>query len=243
MIIKQFPKDLLPENTLNVHSIFKSIQGEGIHSGRETLFIRLSGCPFRCSYCDEKQSLIPKENNITSFENILSKIDDFLFYNSGKYIEFTGGSPEWQQDNLIKLIKIIKERFNDSAYISIQASGGILIEEPEIYDSIKVDYKHNIPFVNDFSIFDENDEIKFVIGPNSFTHNEFIKLMYKISDYIKANIIITAESSLNENVLSEVSRWKDLTEWYIDNVEIFNKHKIIVLPRLQQLYWYNMKNK
>ena len=67
--------------------------------------------------------------------------------------------------------------------------------------------------------------------------------MYLIGDSIKANIIITAESSLNENVLSEVSRWKDLTEWFINNEGIFNKHKIIVLPRLQQLYWYNMKNK
>ncbi len=141
------------------------------------------------------------------------------------------------------MIKIIRERFNDSAYISIQASGGILIKEPEIYDSIKVDYKHNIPFVNDFSIFDENDEIKFVIGPNSFTHLDFINLMYLIGDNIRPNIIITAESSLNENVLSEVSRWKDLTEWFINNEGIFNKHKIIVLPRLQQLYWYNMKNK
>lgn len=242
-MIKPFPTYLLPENTLNVHSIFKSIQGEGIHSGRETLFIRLSGCPFRCSYCDENQSLMPKENNITSFENILSKIDDFLFSSCGKYIEFTGGSPEWQQNNLIKLIKIIKERFKDSAYISIQASGGILIKEPEIYHSIKVDYKHNIPFVNDFSIFDENDEIKFVIGPNSFTHENFINIIKEKGDDIKANIIITAESSLNENVLNEVIRWKNLTEWYLDNKEIMNKHKIIVLPRLQQLYWYNMKNK
>lgn len=242
-MIKPFPEHLLQENTLNIHSIFKSIQGEGIHSGRETLFIRLSGCPFRCKYCDEKQSLVPKENNITPFEHILNKIDDFLYSNGGKYIEFTGGSPEWQQDNLIKLIKIIRERFNDSAYISIQASGGIVIQDYEIYDSIKVDYKHNITFVNDFSIFDENDEIKFVIGPNSFTHLDFINLMEEVGDSIKANIIITAESSLNENILSEVCRWKDLTEWFIDNEEILNKHKIIVLPRLQQLYWYNMKNK
>ncbi len=76
-MIKPFPEHLLQENTLNVHSIFKSIQGEGVHSGRETLFIRLSGCPFRCKYCDEKQSLIPKENNITTFEDILNKIDNF----------------------------------------------------------------------------------------------------------------------------------------------------------------------
>ncbi|MFA5771007.1 MAG: 7-carboxy-7-deazaguanine synthase QueE, partial [Patescibacteria group bacterium] len=42
------------EKTINIIEKFKSIQGEGIHSGLPTFFIRLAGCNLRCSYCDTK---------------------------------------------------------------------------------------------------------------------------------------------------------------------------------------------
>src|SRR5947209_159617 len=43
----------------NVSELFVSFQGEGVHAGRRQLFARLGGCPLRCRYCDEPESLVP----------------------------------------------------------------------------------------------------------------------------------------------------------------------------------------
>jgi organic radical activating enzyme len=43
----------------NVSELFVSFQGEGPHAGRRQLFVRLGGCPLRCRYCDEPESLVP----------------------------------------------------------------------------------------------------------------------------------------------------------------------------------------
>jgi organic radical activating enzyme len=43
----------------NVSEIFVSFQGEGLHAGRRHLFVRLGGCPLRCRYCDQPESLVP----------------------------------------------------------------------------------------------------------------------------------------------------------------------------------------
>jgi organic radical activating enzyme len=43
----------------NVSQLFVSFQGEGPHAGRRQLFVRLGGCPLRCRYCDEPESLVP----------------------------------------------------------------------------------------------------------------------------------------------------------------------------------------
>jgi len=43
----------------NVSEMFVSFQGEGLHAGRRHLFVRLGGCPLRCRYCDQPESLVP----------------------------------------------------------------------------------------------------------------------------------------------------------------------------------------
>jgi 7-carboxy-7-deazaguanine synthase len=46
----------------NVSALFVSFQGEGVHAGRRQLFVRMAGCPLRCRYCDEPESLVPVES-------------------------------------------------------------------------------------------------------------------------------------------------------------------------------------
>src|SRR5215470_14292384 len=43
----------------NVSEVFVSLQGEGTHAGRRHLFVRFGGCPLRCRYCDQPESLSP----------------------------------------------------------------------------------------------------------------------------------------------------------------------------------------
>lgn len=49
----------MPAASGNVSELFVSFQGEGLHVGRRQLFIRLGGCPLRCRYCDQPESLVP----------------------------------------------------------------------------------------------------------------------------------------------------------------------------------------
>jgi len=49
----------MPAGSGNVSELFVSFQGEGVHAGRRQLFVRLGGCPLRCRYCDEPESLVP----------------------------------------------------------------------------------------------------------------------------------------------------------------------------------------
>ena len=51
-MVQQQRDDLAPESRLRVTEIFYSIQGESRPSGWPTVFVRLTGCPLRCQYCD-----------------------------------------------------------------------------------------------------------------------------------------------------------------------------------------------
>ena len=59
-------------NTLIINEIFYSIQGESSRSGFPTTFVRLTGCPLRCSYCDTEYAF--KNGLKMSFDDIISTI-------------------------------------------------------------------------------------------------------------------------------------------------------------------------
>lgn len=73
---------------LNIKEIFYSLQGEGLNTGRAAIFIRLSGCNLKCSYCDtDFKNGIPM-----SVEEIEKVIDEY----PGHFIIWTGGEPTLQ---------------------------------------------------------------------------------------------------------------------------------------------------
>ena len=72
-------------SNLIINEIFYSIQGESLSAGLPTIFIRLTGCPLRCQYCDTSYAFT--EGRKMSFQEI---IDDIKKYNC-KNITITGG--------------------------------------------------------------------------------------------------------------------------------------------------------
>ena len=70
-----------------VNEIFYSLQGESSRVGLPTIFIRLTGCPLRCQYCDTEYAFTNGEK--VSLKAILNKIKKF----PTKYITVTGGEP------------------------------------------------------------------------------------------------------------------------------------------------------
>ena len=77
-----------------VHSVFRSIQGEGVHTGMPATFVRFQGCNLRCSFCDTKYTWDPEGGDEWTGEELTKIINDTR--RSGDLLIFTGGEPLMQ---------------------------------------------------------------------------------------------------------------------------------------------------
>ncbi len=103
---------------LRVNEIFKSIQGESSYAGIPSVFVRLTGCNLRCSYCDTTYAY--DEGTEMSVNEILSTIKGY----GCKNVCITGGEP-LLQSSIIKLIDLLKK----SHYkIFVETGGSINID-------------------------------------------------------------------------------------------------------------------
>src|SRR6476619_558983 len=98
---------------LKISEIFNSIQGEGTFSGTSCIFLRLSTCNLKCSWCDTKYTWdwdnydINKEIKEFNIEQVVEKI---LGFSNINHIVITGGEPLLQQDKLVLLITLLNEK-------------------------------------------------------------------------------------------------------------------------------------
>ena len=184
--------------TLIINEIFYSIQGETSRSGIPTTFVRLTGCPLRCSYCDTKYAF--KDGIKKSFDEVLFEINQ----NKTKYITITGGEPLAQKNILLFMKELCDLKYS----VSIETSNAYTIEEIDPRVSIILDIKtpasneaeKNI--VENYNHLKSIDEIKFVIcNLSDFNWSK---------DYIKKyNLISTCQiifsPSYEEMPLSELA--------------------------------------
>jgi 7-carboxy-7-deazaguanine synthase len=167
----------------NISEIFYSLQGEATFSGLPTVFIRLVGCPLRCSYCDSEYAFYG--NNILSFEQILTTINNY----PSKRVCITGGEP-LAHNSCLKLIdELIKLNFE----VSIETSGALDIQNINPKCHIVMDIK--TPSSNEvdknllanLNYLKPNDEVKFVIG----TIDDFNFSWDFISKYQLKNVLFS----------------------------------------------------
>ena len=145
--------------TLIINEIFYSIQGETSRSGIPTTFVRLTGCPLRCSYCDTKYAF--KDGIKKSFDEVLFEINQ----NKTKYTTITGGEPLAHKNILLFMKELCDLKYS----VSIETSNAYTIEEIDSRVSIILDIKtpasneaeKNI--VENYNHLKSTDEIKFVI--------------------------------------------------------------------------------
>ncbi len=105
-------------NILRVNEIFKSIQGESTYAGIPCVFVRLTGCNLRCSYCDTTYAY--EEGIDMSVNEIIKEIDGY----SCKNVCITGGEPLLQR-NVNKLINLLKTK---SYKIFVETNGAFNID-------------------------------------------------------------------------------------------------------------------
>lgn len=101
--------------TLRVFEIFHSLQGESSRIGLPTVFVRLTGCPMRCVYCDTAYAFSGGSN--MSLDEIMVKVAEF----GAKYVTVTGGEPLAQKECLVLLKQLC-----DAGYeVSLETGGAI----------------------------------------------------------------------------------------------------------------------
>ncbi len=152
------PDDAEPK--LKVNEIFYSIQGESRTIGLPTLFIRLTGCPLRCTYCDTAYAF--KGGEWMSFEQILDKVREY----QPQYITLTGGEPLAHKYSLPLLNLLCDEDYE----VSLETSGAIDIAkvDPRVVKVMDLktpssgEMERNL--YGNIKHLDPQDQIKFVIG-------------------------------------------------------------------------------
>ncbi len=108
-------------NKININELFYSIQGEGKTVGQPRLFIRLSGCNYRCRFCDSKyhQKINYKNDSLIEDSTIFSLKEIKTIPIFDKWC-ITGGEPLIQQDAIIKMIKKYQPK-----WVEIETNGSI----------------------------------------------------------------------------------------------------------------------
>ncbi len=150
-------------DSLNINEIFYSLQGEALEVGLPSVFIRLTGCPLRCSYCDTKYAF--KGNNLIAINDIVTEVEK---YNT-KHVCVTGGEPLAQKNCNILLDILISKDYK----VSLETSGSIDIDNVDDRVSIVMDIKtpssgesKQNKYIN-IAKLQTNDQLKFVIGSKS----------------------------------------------------------------------------
>jgi 7-carboxy-7-deazaguanine synthase len=144
---------------LKIYEIFYSLQGESSRIGLPTVFVRLTGCPMRCTYCDTEYAFSGGSNMEVS--SILREVEKY----GTKYVTVTGGEPLAQKECLVLLKSLC-----DAGYsVSLETGGAMNIDPVDERVSVVLDIKtpgsneeKNMLWSN-IDLLKPSDEIKFVL--------------------------------------------------------------------------------
>ena len=184
---------------LRITEIFHSLQGESRTSGYTTVFIRLTGCPLRCEYCDTTYAF--KGGEWFSFEQILKEVKKY----NVKYVTVTGGEP-LAQTRCINLLQLLC----DEGYeVSLETSGALDISKVDPRVSRVMDLKtpaskeESKNLYSNIELLTSHDQLKFVICDR----NDYDWAVDKIKEYDLLNrcevIFSTSHQQLKPHQLAD----------------------------------------
>ncbi|MCE1189902.1 MAG: radical SAM protein [Ignavibacteria bacterium] len=164
---------------LRVNEIFYSIQGESTFAGLPCIFIRLTYCNLRCSYCDTEYAF--HEGTDLTVEQIIAEIAQY----NCKLVEVTGGEPLVQPE----CPELITSLHNSGYQVLLETGGSLPIANVDPRTHVIMDLKcpsSNMEKKNlyeNISFLRQHDEIKFVIGSEEdYFWAKNLLTKYKISE-------------------------------------------------------------
>lgn len=210
-----------PDAQLRISEIFYSLQGETSRIGLPTVFIRLTGCPLRCTYCDTTHAFSGGQN--ISVAAILEQIAGY----APRYVTVTGGEPLAQRDCLVLLRALC-----DAGYeVSLETSGALDIGAVDARVMRVLDIKtpasgeveknrwENLPLLT------RHDEVKFVLcGESDYRWAKQIVRQYQLAE--KCEVLFSPAHGM----LSATH----LAEWVLRD-----RLPVRMLLQLHKLLWDN----
>ncbi|SHE22381.1 7-carboxy-7-deazaguanine synthase QueE [methanotrophic endosymbiont of Bathymodiolus puteoserpentis (Logatchev)] len=185
---------------LRISEIFYSLQGESKSVGRPTVFIRLTGCPLRCQYCDTSYAFSGGE--MTSIANIMAQVAQY----KTQYITVTGGEPLAQP----ACLELLKQLADKEYIVSLETSGALDISQVDSRVVKVVDLKTpasaeearnlytNLPHL------DAKDQLKFVIC----NAQDYVWSKEKLDEYqLDRQCEVLFSPSMGEQDPTELAEW------------------------------------
>lgn len=199
----------MQDASLRITEIFYSLQGEARTVGLPTVFVRLTGCPLRCTYCDSEYAFYGGER--MAITDILAEVAKF----NPRFVCVTGGEPLAQPNCLPLLTALCDAGFD----VSLETSGAMDVSEVDARVSRVMDLKapssgeaaknryENIPLLG------KHDQVKFVLG--SSEDYEWAK--FKLDEYQLSQRVGDVLFSPVFDALGE----RELADWIVrDNLPV-----------------------
>lgn len=145
--------------TLRITEIFHSLQGEARTVGRPTVFVRLTGCPLRCQYCDTAYAF--SGGVIYDIDQILQEVGQY----NARFVTVTGGEP-LAQPNCIPLLTALCEKGYE---VSLETAGALDISkvDPRVVKVMDLKTPGSLEVArnleSNIDMLTVNDQVKFVI--------------------------------------------------------------------------------
>lgn len=188
---------------LRVSEIFYSLQGETRTAGLPTVFVRLTGCPLRCHWCDTEHAF--RGGELLSMAVILEQVAKY----APKYVTVTGGEPLAQKACLPLLTALADQGYE----VSLETSGAITLAQVDPRVVKVMDLKppasgesHRNLYDN-IPLLDKKDQLKFVIADRGDYEWSVAKLIeYNLSDRV---------SDVLFSPVSETMSPEELASWIL----------------------------
>jgi 7-carboxy-7-deazaguanine synthase len=187
---------------LRVTEIFRSIQGESTHAGRPCTFVRLTGCPMRCTWCDSEYTFSGGEH--LSIDCILQQVRDF----GCRLVEVTGGEPLAQREafDLIRLL------CDESYEVLIETGGYVSTEDLDQRARVILDVKcpasgeaERNHWPNLTRLRPDLDEVKFVVTDRAdWDYVRNVVAEYDLEKRARSILISPAWEQID---LPELAKW------------------------------------
>lgn len=210
---------VMADANLRITEIFYSLQGEAKTIGLPTVFVRLTGCPLRCNYCDSEYAFHGGER--MPLTSILADVAKF----NPRYICVTGGEP-LAQPNCLPLLSALC----DAGYaVSLETSGAMDVSAVDSRVSIVMDLKTpscgevSKNLYTNIAHLREKDQIKFVLA----NRDDYEWAKFKLDEYQLFNNVGEVLFSPVHEALAE----RLLADWIVeDNLPVrfqIQLHKLL----------------
>ena len=193
------------QDALRITEIFYSLQGEARTVGLPTVFVRLTGCPLRCTYCDTEYAFSGGE--LASIEQVAEQVASY----SPRYVTVTGGEPLAQQNCWPLLARLCDQGYE----VSLETGGAIRVAgvDPRVVKVLDLKTPASGEMErNDYdniALLEQRDQVKFVICDR----RDYEWARFKIDEYRLCERVSDVLFSPSHGKLEG----RDLAQWILED--------------------------